>query len=112
MDRNLKKTCKLLKQLPVTERFVFRTLARYIETADVKDRLQEGPLLCRMVKYERIRRNPLRHQERLPAGIDLRLGPYRRSSTERNAVHSMCCTPQMFSSKMLRSEGENAATTH
>ena len=92
-----KKIHSLLKKLPVNERFVFRRLARYRETADVIDRPREGRR-CSVRRLnivhavrERVHRNPLRKQKRMSAEMgvstrsmsrilreDLGLGAYRR----------------------------------
>ncbi|KAF2900630.1 hypothetical protein ILUMI_05556 [Ignelater luminosus] len=58
----------LLKELPITERFVFRTIARYKETGSVEDRPRKGLLRSshteKVVKAvrSRINRNALRKQ--------------------------------------------------
>jgi len=64
--KTAKQIYQTLKQLPVNERFVFRTLYGYRETDDVVDRpREERPNSARLPKVvhavrERIRRCPLR----------------------------------------------------
>lgn len=72
-----KEICKLLKKLLVTERFMFRSLARYRETDDVEDRPQEKrPRCVRWLNVvhavpKQIHRNPLHHQKGPTAEIGI-----------------------------------------